>query len=148
MRRCRYTQRPAPIARTAIGICLSYARLTASTCSMGASTPSGGQNFPGLRRLLGSNAALTFAQLAEELFTEERRVVLGAEPFRVPPYSRPPPYFAVKATTSSEILFHQDPAADRTCPGPDEHAAPRHQRGRTCHSPGAGLSSSARNSTI
>ena len=45
--------------------------------------PFGEANFPRIETVIGVKRRFDLAQLAEELFTEERRTVLGAEPFSV-----------------------------------------------------------------
>ncbi len=82
---------PRQLLRTAMGICRSQVpRFAASTFIIGASIPSGGQIFPGFRRLSGSKTALILRSSAYSVSPKKAGLYSARNPLPCSPHSRPP----------------------------------------------------------
>ncbi len=67
---------------------------------------------------------LSLCAVLQKFLTEKRRAVFSAKTFAVLPHNKPP-YFAVSATTSSEICLSKSLVEDRTYPALDGRAKHR-----------------------
>ncbi|MNE19913.1 hypothetical protein D3C80_1130120 [compost metagenome] len=133
LRTSKLKHRPLPLhsiaprneVRTSTGMRRSRVpRLTASTFIIGASTPSGEQILPGLRRLFGSKAALMRRSSRYSCSPKNSGLYSARKPLPCSPHSKPP-YLAVSATTRSESCF-----ISTSCWGSHMSSA-----GRTCSTP-------------
>ncbi len=97
-------------------------RFAASTFIIGASIPSGGQIFPGFRRLSGSKTALILRSSAYSVSPKKAGLYSRGTLCHVrPPAGR---HTSPSALPRRRSASSAPPAADRTCPAPGARAAP------------------------